>query len=117
MKNVLFLVRSAPYGSAGIPESVRSCLGFGAMPMDVHYVLMDDAVWALAPNQKPEAIDSTDIRRVLGGLEDLDVAVYAEEGALGERGLSLDGVRLKIEPISADGIADLTAGADVVLTY
>jgi tRNA 2-thiouridine synthesizing protein C len=117
MKSVLFLVRSAPYGSAGIPESVRSCLGFGAMPMNVSYVLLDDAVWALMPDQNPAAIHSTDVRKVLGGLEDLDVALYAGEASLADRGLTLEGATPTLAPITAAGIADLIATSDVVLTY
>ena len=117
MKNVVFLVRSAPYGSAGIPESVRACLGFGTMPMDVHYVLMDDAVWALAADQNAEAIGSTDVRKVLSVLADLEVGLHVETEALAERGLTAEAARVELQPVSGEQIADLIAGADVVLTY
>jgi len=117
MKKVLFLVRTAPYGSAAIPESVRACLGFGTMPMEVRYVLMDDAVWALNPGQQPEAIGAPPVLRVLNSLADLDVELLADQGALAERGLSAEGVEPRFEAISREGIAELIASADVVMTY
>ena len=117
MKSVLFLVRSAPYGSAAIPESVRACLGFGTMPMDVNYVLMDDAAWALTPNQRPEAIDASPVQQVLAALADLDVNLFVDSQALEERGLCLEGLPAHFTPASHERIADLIAGADAVLTY
>jgi tRNA 2-thiouridine synthesizing protein C len=114
MKSVLFLVRSAPYGSAAIPESVRACLGFGTMPMEVNYVLMDDAVWAMALSQRPETIGSPPAQQILGALADLDVNLFAEAAALEERGLE---AAEQFRPVSLDGIADLIARADAVMTY
>lgn len=117
MKHVVFLVRSAPYGTAAIAESVRACLGFGAMPMAVSYVLMDDGVWALAPHQNAQAIGAKPVLEILSGLADLDVGLYAEQESLAERGLTVDGLEPAFTPISGSAIADLIARADAVLTY
>lgn len=117
MKKVLFLVRTAPYGSAAIPESVRACLGFGTMPMEVSYVLMDDATWALAPGQRPESIGASSVQTTLAALGGVDVEVLVEAEALAERGLTAEGAGPGVRAVSGAQIADLVAAADVVMTY
>jgi tRNA 2-thiouridine synthesizing protein C len=117
MKRVLFLVRSAPYGSATIAESVRACLGFTTMPLELDYVLMDDAAWALALNQRPAAIGAAPVLELIGNLADSGVRLHVDAAALSERGLRLEGVEPAFAPLDTDALADLIAGADAVLTY
>ncbi|NSW55654.1 MAG: DsrE family protein [Armatimonadetes bacterium] len=117
MKRVLFLVRTAPYGSAAIPESVRSCMGFGTMPFQISYLLMDDGAWAVLPGQRPEGIHGNDALQLIQSLADLDVELLVEEHALNERGLSVDGLDPAIRPVSHEEIAELIAQADMVMTY
>jgi tRNA 2-thiouridine synthesizing protein C len=117
LKHVLFLIRTAPYGSAAIPESVRSCLGFGTMPLQVSYLLMDDAAWAVAPSQDPSGIGGANALQLIQNLADLDVALFVEAEALQERGLTVEGLEPGFEPLSRDAISDLIAQADVVMTY
>jgi len=54
VKQILFIVRTAPYGTAASPESVRSCLGFAIMPVEVYYLLTGDGAWALQARSGPE---------------------------------------------------------------
>jgi len=117
LKHVLFIVRTAPYGSAAVPESVRSCLGFGTMPMLVSYLLMDDGVWAVAPSQEPSAIGGANALELIQGLSDLDVTLYAEIEALQARGLAVDGLEPGFAPVSRDEISELIAQSDIVMTY
>jgi len=117
MKRILFLVRSAPYGSATIAESVRGCLGFTTMPFELHYVLMDDAAWVLIPNQQPSAIGAAPVLGLLSNLAEADVRLYVDAVALQQRGLSVDGVEPAFVPLDTDGLAELIASADAVLTY
>lgn len=117
MKRILFLVRSAPYGSATIAESVRACLGFTTMPLELAYVLMDDGAWALLPNQRPEAIGAAPVLELIGNLADAGVRLYVDSAAVSQRGLSLEGVEPTFTPLDTDGLADLIASSDAVLTY
>jgi len=117
MKQVLFLVRSAPYGTASIPESVRGCLGFATMPLELAYVLMDDAAWALAPGQESTAIGAPPVLGLFAGLADADVQLFVDEQALAERGLSLEGVVPEFAPVSGEQIAALISRAHAVMTY
>lgn len=117
MKQILFIVRTAPHGSAAIGESVRACLGFATMPVEVAYLLMADGAWALQPGQQPAAIGGEDPLVHIGGLADLDVRLFVESEALAARGLSVDGLEFEIAPLGAEGIADLIAAADAVITY
>jgi tRNA 2-thiouridine synthesizing protein C len=117
VKRVLFMVRTAPYGSAAIPESVRACLGFATMPIETTYLLMDDAAWALAPGQSPETIAAAPVQKLIANLADLDVRLCVEADALAERGLSAEGLPFEVEPLSQEAIAELIATADAVMTY
>ena len=90
MKTVLFMVRTAPHGSAAIPESHRACLGFATMPFEVNYLLTDDAVWALQPGQDAEAIGGHDARALVSELGDLGVNLFAEADALQARGIDAE---------------------------
>jgi len=117
VKQILFIVRSAPYGSAAIPESVRSCLGFATMPVEVHYLLTGDGAWALQPGQEPGGIGARDTLGMIADLADLDVRLYVEEQALEERGLSVEGLEAEVKPLGADEIAKLIAAVDAVITY
>ena len=117
MKQILFIVRTAPYGSAAIPESVRSCLGFATMPVEVHYLLTGDGAWALQPGQDPGGIGAQDTLAMIADLADLDVRLYVEAEALAARGLAVEGLDAPVEPLGADQIADLIATADAVITY
>jgi sulfur relay protein TusC/DsrF len=117
MKRVVFLVRTPPYGSAAISESTRTCLGLSAMSFDLSYVLMDDATWAILPQQRPELIEGNDVLALITGLAELDVKLRVCSEGLAERGLSATDLRPEFSPVSREGIADLIAQADVVLTY
>ncbi len=117
MKRVVFLVRTPPYGSAAIPESTRTCLGLATMSLDLSYVLMDDATWAILPHQQPELIEGNDVLALITGLAELDVKLQVCSEGLAERGLSATDLRPEFSAISREAITELIAQADVVLTY
>ena len=117
MKQVLFVVRAAPYGSAAIAESVRSCLGFATMPFELSYLLMDDAAWALLPNQRPQGIGGTPVLSIIANLAESDVRLCVDADSLRERGLTTEGVEPRFEALSQAEVADLVGAADAVLTY
>ena len=117
MKQVVFLVQSAPHGTAAIPESQRSCLGLATMPFEIRYVLEADAVWALLPGQSPEAIGSSDARELVTQLADLDVALYVEKEALAVRGMAAADLGPEFTTVTREHIAEFIASADAVLTY
>lgn len=117
MKHVLFMVRTAPYGSAAIPESVRACLGFASMPFEVSYLLMDDAVWALQRGQQPEVIGAPSVTELIGNLTEADVTIYADRRAVIARGLDPDALAVDCKLVSHEEIADLISRTQAVLNY
>ena len=117
MKQVVFLVQSAPHGTAAIPESQRSCLGLATMPFEMRYVLEGDAVWALLPGQRPEAIGGHDALELVTQLADLDVALCVEKEALVTRGISEADLGPEFTTVTRAEIAEFIASADAVLTY
>ena len=117
MKRILFLVQTAPYGSAAIPESARACLGLATMPLEISYALTGDAVWALLPAQEPAAIGATSARQVITDLADMDVSLLVDEGSLHERGMQAGDLGEEFSTVTREQIADRVANADAVLTY
>ena len=117
MKQVVFLVQSAPHGTAAIPESHRCCLGLATMPFEMRYVLEGDAVWALQPGQQSEVIGGTDARELITQLADLDVGLYVDEEALAARGMAAADLGPEFTTVTREQIADFIASADAVLTY
>ncbi len=117
MKTVLFLVRSAPYGSAAIPEGARACLGFATMPLDLTFLLTEDAAWACAPDQVPESIQAPAVPALLETLLDADVKVAVDAEALSARGLDPQGLPEGVVAVSAAAIGDLVHHSDAILTY
>lgn len=117
MKQIVFLVQSAPHGTAAIPESHRCCLGLATLPFEMRYVLEDDAVWALQPGQRPEAIGGTDARELIAQLADLDVTVCVEEQALAARAMTEADLAPEFVVVTREQIAEFIAGADAVITY
>jgi len=117
MKSVLFLVRTAPYGSAAIPEGVRACMGFATMPLDLSFLLTDDATWALAPNQKPESIGAASVLSLIEGLVDADVKVLADREAMEARGLRPDNLPDGVSPVTRGELAGLVRSSHAILTY
>lgn len=117
VKKVLFIVRSAPYGTAAIPESVRACLGFATMTAEINYLLMDDGVWALMPDQQAGLIGAENTLEMIRQLDELGVALHVQRTALQERNLSLEEIGIPITALSPDGISKLIATVDAVITY
>jgi tRNA 2-thiouridine synthesizing protein C len=117
MKKLLIAVRTAPYGSAAIPESVRAAMGLSTMPFETRYLLMDDAVWALLPDQQPAGIAASSVLDTVSSLTDLDVELCVEAEALQERGIDEATLTVPVTPVSREDIADLIGTADAVLTY
>ena len=117
MKQVVFLVQSAPHGTAAIPESQRCCLGLATLPFEMRYVLEGDAVWALQPGQRSEVIGGTDARELVAQLADLDVGLYVEKEALATRGMVEGDLGPEFTTVTREQIAEFIASADAVLTY
>jgi len=117
MKKILFIMRTAPYGSAGIAEGVRSALGFATLPFELNIILMDEAVWAFLPNQQPEGIGGNPTWSLFETLTDIDVTLNADSEAINERGLAVQSDMPKFNILNSDEISALIGQADAVLTY
>ena len=117
MKKILFLMRTAPYGSAGIAEGARGALGFATLPYELNILLMDEAVWALLPNQQPESIGGNLTWSLFETLADIDVTLNVDSEALNERGITIPSDAPKFNSLNTDEISALIGQADAVLTY
>lgn len=85
-REVVFLVRRPPLGSARFAEAFRMAIGQTACDHRVRILLLEEGVWG-AQQLDPERVGLPRIRESLELLGPCKVEVWVEKEALEERGL------------------------------
>lgn len=132
VKKFLYLNRRAPYGTIYALESLEVVLIGAAFEQDVALAFVDDGVFQLAKSQNTDGIGVKNFSPTFRALGDYDVQkLYVERESLEERGLSEDDLmeivyededddwaeKPAVRVISRAEMADVMAGADVVLSF
>jgi len=77
-----------------------------------------DGVYQLAKGQGTKGIELKNFSPTYRALEDYDVTkLYVERGALEARGLSEDDLVVPVEVVSAQRMAEIMEGQDVILSF
>ncbi len=132
IKNFLYVNRKAPYGTIYALESLEVVLIGAAFDQDVSLAFLDDGVFQLTKGQNTDGIGVKNFSPTFRALGDYDVTkLYVEAESLAERGLTADDLqevmyededddwaeKPSIKIISRAEMADVMAGADVVLSF
>jgi tRNA 2-thiouridine synthesizing protein C len=132
VKKFLYVNRKAPYGTIYALESLEVVLIGAAFEQDVALAFLDDGVFQLTKGQNTDAIGAKNFSPTYRALGDYDVnKLYVERESLEERGLSeadLQEITYEDEDddwaekpslriVSRAEMADVMAGADVVLSF
>jgi len=132
VKKFLYLNRKAPYGTIYALEALEVVLIGAAFEQDVALAFLDDGVFQLTKSQNTDGIGVKNFSPTFRALGDYDVnKLYVERESLEERGLTEDDLqeivyededddwaeKPSIRVVSRAEIADLMAGADVVLSF
>ena len=116
-KTVLFLARSAPYGTSRARALTDMVLAAAVFDQNIHYVFLDDGVGQLLADQQPAGIDAKNTSAELTALELYGVEqVYVHESSLRERGLDAYPLLVDVERCDTAHIQTLLAQADHVFT-
>jgi len=117
-KRFLYLNRKAPHGTIYALESLEVVLIAAAFDQDVSVAFVGDGVYQLAKGQGTKGIELKNFSPTYRALEDYDVTkLYVERGALEARGLSEDDLVVPVEVVSAQRMAEIMEGQDVILSF
>ncbi|PIE07808.1 MAG: sulfurtransferase complex subunit TusC [Rhodobacterales bacterium] len=131
-RKFLYVNRKAPYGTIYALESLEVVLIGAAFEQDVTLAFVDDGVFQLTKGQNTDGIGVKNFSPTFRALGDYDVQkLFVERESLEERGLSEDDLieviyededddwaeKPAIHVKSRAEIADIMAGADVVLSF
>jgi len=117
MEKVNILFRSSPYGKVNDIEGLRLCTALTAMEIDTNAIFIEDGVYALVRDQRPEGIGLPSIESACKNLAKFNVKVYVLEEALRKRGIKQeDLIKTDLKLISKREMAKLISEGDVAFT-
>ena len=110
--------RRAPYGSVYALESLEVVLIGAAFEQDVSLAFLGDGVYQLAKGQDTKGLEMKNFSPTFRALQDYDVTkLYVERDALQARGLSEADLVVSVEVVSAQRMAEIMDGQDVILSF
>lgn len=118
IKKMMYINRTAPYGTIYALEALEVVLIGAAFEQDVCMVFIDDGVYQLKKNQDTAGIGMKNFSPTYRALEMYDVEkLYVDKQSLDERGLTEDDLLVPVEVMSADEIAAMMDEQDVVMSF
>jgi len=118
VKKFLYVNRRAPYGTIYALESLEVVLIGAAFEQDVSLAFLGDGVYQLAKGQDTKALEVKNFSPTFRALEDYDVTkLYVEKEALEARGLREADLVVAVEVVSAERMAEIMEGQDVILSF
>jgi len=117
-KKFLYVNRRAPHGTIYPLESLETVLIGAAFDQDVSMLFIDDGVYQIKKDQKPEGIEFKNFSKAFRALEMYDVEkLFVEKESLAERGLTEDDLLVDVEVIDRSATKALIDQQDVVLSF
>lgn len=118
MNKVAVLLRKAPYGTVYTAEAFRTIMGIAVFEMDITVIFVDDGVFTLLKDQKPEKLNMKPLGDGFPMLKDFNVTRFVvHDQSLVERGLTVEDLVMGVELISGDQIAELLETCGRVLPF
>lgn len=116
MKKYLFVLRKPPHYGAQAQEMLDIILTTAAFDQPVSILLLDDGVFQLKKDQKPQYAGLKDTAAIFHALEIYDVKeLYTEVESLQERGLKPGNLCLPVQETYRKDIAELMNQFDVIV--
>lgn len=116
VKSVVIVLTKSPYGSVATVGGLMYALAISSHDVKTTIVFIDDAVFSLTKNQRPDVIRMASVQGVMKALAKVRLVVDMQ--SLKERGLTEDDLinDVKLELLEATEVAKLIAEADVTFT-
>jgi len=117
-KKFLYVNRRAPHGTIYPLESLETVLIGAAFDQDVSMLFIDDGVYQIKKDQKPEGIEFKNFAKAFRALEMYDVEkLFVEKESLDERGLTAEDLLVDVEVIDRSATKSLIDQQDIVLSF
>jgi len=118
IKKMMYINRTAPYGTVYALEALEVVLIGAAFEQDVCMVFIDDGVYQLKKNQDTAGIGMKNFSPTYRALEMYDVEkLYVDKKSLEERGLTEDDLLVPVEVMGEDELASMMEEQDVVMSF
>jgi tRNA 2-thiouridine synthesizing protein C len=115
-KRFLFIVRRSPQAGFRVREILDMVLTTAAFDQPVTLLFLDDGVYQLKREQRPESAGFSPVAPVFEALALYDVEkVLVERESLAERSLSESDLMIPVELVGRTGVSVLVAGHDIVV--
>ncbi len=116
-KSFLFVSRKAPFGSGHAAEMLDAALIAASFDQQVHLAFLDDGVFQLVKEQRPDALGQKNFAAAFLDLADYDIDhVWVERESLDERGLSETDLMIPATVVDRTALTRMMAGLDVVIS-
>jgi len=115
---VLLVIKSPPYGSGMAVEGLRMATAMIAMDVMPEILFIDDGVYCLLKNQKPEAIGLGSFGERLKTLSDL-IGLYAASDSITKRKLRQSDINenYKVKTLTMDETVKLILQNEAAITF
>jgi tRNA 2-thiouridine synthesizing protein C len=117
VKKILFVLRKPPHSGAYIQEMLDIIMTVAAFDQEVSVLLLDNAVFQLKKQQKPESAGFKDTAATFKALPLYNInAIYAETESMQQRGLCVDSLDEPVIEIQRDKVGEFFKKFDLVLS-
>jgi tRNA 2-thiouridine synthesizing protein C len=117
MKKFLFALRRPPHSGAYTQEMLDIIMTVAAFDQEVSILLLDNAVFQLKKQQKPETTDLKDSAAIFQALPIYNInTLYIEMESLQEHGLSVADLDQSVVEIPRNNIGEFFKQFDLVLS-
>jgi len=118
IKKMMYVNRTAPYGTVYALEALEVVLIGAAFEQDVCMVFIDDGVYQLKKDQDTDGIGMKNFSKTYRALEMYDVEkLYVDKQSLEERGLTEDDLLVDVEIKTTDELTALMEEQEVVMSF
>lgn len=115
---ILFILRTSTYGNTPVSEAIDVILAAATLDQIVSIIFLDDGVWQLKGQQKPQVLQLKSYPQNFKLLAHYDnINLWVEEESLNERKLTLEDLFLKVNLMTRDTARDLITSQNLVFTF
>lgn len=117
-KRILLVCRIAPYGNSLARESLETALAAGSIGAKVSMLFLDEGVWQLVQQQKPEAIGRKNHSAMLSALPLYDIeTILVDRDSLTKRCINPAELGDIVQLIDTPQAKEIMADHDVILSF
>ncbi|MGC8554044.1 MAG: sulfurtransferase complex subunit TusC [Candidatus Acidulodesulfobacterium sp.] len=116
---VMFVCRTAPYGTIYEQEAIEAMVMFGAYEQDISVTFTGDGVFSLKKGQDTSLLGKKNFSMTYPILiDDFEIShIYVEKESLEERGMTEDDLATEVEIIDRSGLKQKMAEMKALLPF